>query len=98
MHHKRVSTEKQGYALQFLEDEIAAGRPVPNTVEIARHLECGHGEVARILDALQHLGYITRIPGRRRNIRLCTPGVKMASDEHLIAELNSRGYLIRKVR
>ncbi len=71
MHEKRVSTEKQSQALDFIEGEMAAGRAVPNTVEIGRHLDCGNGEVARILDALQHIGYITRIPGRR-GLLLCS--------------------------
>ena len=76
--------------LGFIESEIAAGHLSPNTVEIARNLACSTGEVARILDALEHLGYITRLAGRRRNIRLCSPSVKMAPDDHLVAELNRR--------
>jgi len=89
-------TERQSEVLTFIEDEIAAGRPSPNTVEIARKVTYSTGEVARILDALEHMGYITRLAGRRRNIRLCSPSVKMAPDDHLIAELTRRGYLIRK--
>ncbi len=89
-------TERQSEVLTFIENEIAAGRPSPNTVEIAKQADYSTGEVSRILDALEHMGYITRIVGRRRNIRLCTPSVKMAPDEHLVAELTRRGYLVRK--
>jgi DNA-binding MarR family transcriptional regulator len=89
-------TERQSEVLTFIENEIAAGRPSPNTVEIAKRAGYSTGEVSRILDALEHMGYITRIFGRRRNIRLCTPSVKMATDEHLVAELTRRGYLVRK--
>lgn len=92
---KSGATERQSAVLTFIEDEIAAGRSVPNTVEIARHAEYSTGEVARILDALEHMGFITRISGRRRNIRLCSPSVRMAPDDHLIAELTRRGYLVR---
>jgi len=95
---KHGVTERQSVVLSFIEDEIAAGRPSPNTVEIAKHAQYSTGEVARILDALEHMGYITRIFGRRRNIRLCSPSVKMAPDEHLIAELTRRGYLVRSGR
>jgi DNA-binding MarR family transcriptional regulator len=89
-------TERQSIILAHIEDEIAAGRPAPNTVELAKHSTFSTGEVARILDALEHMGYITRIIGRRRNIRLCPPSVKMAPDDHLIAELTQRGYLVRQ--
>jgi len=89
-------TERQAPLLAMIEDEIAAGRPSPNTVELARATGYSTGEIARILDALQHMGYITRIHGRRRNIRLCSPSVRMAPDEHLVAELTRRGYLVRK--
>jgi DNA-binding MarR family transcriptional regulator len=89
-------TERQSEVLTFIENEIAAGRPSPNTVEIAKQAGYSTGEVSRILDAPEHMGYITRIFGRRRNIRLCTPSVKMAADEHLVAELSRRGYLVRK--
>lgn len=90
------TTERQATVLTLIEDAIAAGRPAPNTVELARASTFGTGEIARILDALEHMGYVTRIPGRRRNIRLCSPSVKMAPDDHLIAELTRRGYLVRK--
>ncbi|WP_324741660.1 hypothetical protein U8326_00310 [Tsuneonella sp. CC-YZS046] len=89
-------TERQSAVLTCLEDEIATGKPPPNTVELARATGYSTGEIARILDALEYMGYITRIVGRRRNIRLCSPSVKMAPDDHLIAELTRRGYLIRK--
>lgn len=89
-------TERQSEVLTFIEDEIAAGRPSPNTVEIAKRAGFSTGEVSRILDALEYMGYITRLFGRRRNIRLCTPSVKMAPDDHLIAELTRRGYLVRQ--
>lgn len=89
-------TERQAAVLAAIEDEIAAGRPAPNTVELARATAYSTGEIARILDALKYMGHITRIPGRRRNIRLCTPSVKMAPDDHLVAELTRRGYLVRK--
>jgi SOS-response transcriptional repressor LexA len=90
-------TEKQAAALAFIEDEIAAGRASPNTVELAEAVGCGTGEIARIIGALESFGYITRIAGRKRNIRLCHPAVKQASDEALAAELTARGYLVRKV-
>lgn len=90
------TTERQALVLTAIEDAIAAGRPAPNTVEIAQATGFSLGEIARILDALQHIGFITRLPGRKRNIRLCSPSVMMAPDEHLIAELTKRGYLVRK--
>ena len=90
------ATERQAAVLTAIEDAIAAGRPAPNTVELARSAGYSTGEIARILDALEHMGYITRLRGRRRNIRLCSPSVKMAPDEHLVAELTRRGYLVRK--
>ena len=89
-------TERQSEVLTFIEDEIAAGRPSPNTVEIAKKVNYSTGEVSRILDALEHMGDITRLIGRRRNIRLCSPSVKMAPDDHLIAELTRRGCLVRE--
>jgi DNA-binding MarR family transcriptional regulator len=89
-------TERQSAVLAAIENEIAGGRPSPNTVELSRATGFGNGEIARILDALEYLGFITRIRGRRRNIRLCSPSVKMAPDEHLVAELTRRGYLVRK--
>lgn len=89
-------TEKQAQMLALIEDEIAAGRPSPNTVEMAKALAVGTGEISRMLDALEHMGYITRIPGRHRNIRLCSPSVKMAPDDRLVSELTKRGYLVRK--
>ena len=91
-----ATTPRQGAVLAFIEDEITAGRASPNTVEIARHLGWSTGEIARILDALQHYGFITRIPRTRRNIRLCSPSVKQAPDDHLISELEARGYWVRK--
>jgi len=89
-------TERQSEALTFIENEIAEGRPSTNTVEIAKQAGYSTGKVSRILDALKHMGYLTRIFFRRRNIRLCSPSVKMAPDEHLVAELTRRGYLVRK--
>ena len=89
-------TERQGSVLTVIEDEVARGRPSPNTVELARATGIGTGEIARILDALEYMGFITRIVGRRRNIRLCSPSVRMAPDDHLISELTRRGYLVRK--
>ena len=89
-------TERQAAVLTIIEDEIAAGGPPPNTVELSRGTTFSTGEIARILDALEHLGFITRIPGRRRNIRLCSPSVRMAPDDHLVAELTRRGYLVRR--
>lgn len=89
-------TERQTAVLDHIEELIAAGEPPPNTTELSRHTGYSTGEIARILDCLEGLGFITRLPGRRRNIRLCTPAVKMASDEHLIAEMNARGYFVRK--
>ncbi|MCK9553105.1 hypothetical protein [Aquamicrobium sp.] len=91
-------TERQGLVLAAIEDEIAAGRPSPNTVDLSRMAGFSTGEIARILDALQYMGFITRIPGRRRNIRLCSPSVKMAPDDHLVAELTRRGYLVRQAQ
>ena len=90
-------TERQSAILTMIEDEVAHGRPVPNTVELARGCGYSTGEVARILDALEYFGAITRIPGRKRNIRLCSPSVAMAPDDHLVSELTKRGYLVRKV-
>jgi hypothetical protein len=46
-------TERQAPVLAMIEDEIAAGRPSPNTVELAKATGYGTGEIARILDALQ---------------------------------------------
>ena len=69
-------TERQSEVLTFIEDEIAAGRPSPNTVEISKHAGYRTSEVLRILNALEHTCYITRMFGRRRNIRLCSPSVK----------------------
>lgn len=89
-------TERQAQILAFIEDEVAAGRASPNTREISEHVGFGTGDVARILDALEHMGYITRIVGRQRNIRLCSPSVRMAPDDHLVSELTRRGYLVRK--
>ena len=91
-------TERQAEVLTAIEDAIAAGLPSPNTVELARTTGYGTGEIARILDALEFAGYIIRIPRRRRNIRLCSPSVAMAPDDHLIAELTKRGYLVRGAR
>jgi DNA-binding transcriptional regulator YhcF (GntR family) len=79
-----------------IEDEIEAGNAAPSTTELAKHCGYSTGEIARILDALERMGYISRIVGRRRNIKLTSPGVTMAADEHLIAELNKRGYMVRK--
>lgn len=89
-------TERQSAVLTLIEDQVADGHAPPNTVEIARGCGYGTGEVARILDALESMGYITRIRGRRRNIRLCSPSVRMAPDDHLVSELTRRGYLVRK--
>lgn len=89
-------TERQSAVLTAIEDEVAHGRPSPNTVELALTTGYSNGEIARILDALEYLGFITRIPRRMRNIRLCSPSVRMAPDDHLIAELTRRGYLVRK--
>lgn len=91
-----VVTPRQGQVLTFIEDEINAGRVLPNTVEIARHCGFSTGEIARILDALEHFGYITRLRGMKRNIRLCSPSVKQAPDQHLIDELTRRRYFVRK--
>lgn len=92
---KQGVTERQMAVLAHIEQEIGEGRAPPNTVELSRHTGYSTGEIARILHCLQGLGYITRIPGRRRNIRLCSPLVKMAPDEHLVAELLSRGYFVK---
>jgi DNA-binding MarR family transcriptional regulator len=89
-------TERQAAVLNVIEDEVAVGRPSPNTVELARACGFSTGEIARILDALEYMGFISRIPNRRRNFRLCSPSVRMAPDDHLIAELTRRGYLVRK--
>lgn len=89
-------TERQTAVLTAIEDEVAEGHPSPNTVELSRITGFSTGEISRILDALEYMGFITRIAGRRRNIRLCSPSVKMAPDEHLVAELTRRGYLVRK--
>lgn len=89
-----AATERQSRVLAFIEAEVNAGRPAPNTVEIARHCQFSTGEIARILDALERIGFITRIPRTWRNIRLCSPAVKM---DQLVAELTARGYLVHKV-
>lgn len=89
-------TERQSVILEIVEDQVAAGNAAPSTVELSKRSGFSTGEIARILDALEYMGYITRIAGRRRNIRLCSPSVKMAPDDHLMAELAKRGYLIRK--
>ncbi len=89
-------TERQALVLAIIEDEVSAGRPPPNTVELANRLGFSTGEIARILDALEHIGFVTRIPGRRRNIRLCSPSVRMAPDDHIVVELTRRGNLVRK--
>jgi DNA-binding MarR family transcriptional regulator len=90
------TTERQASVLTVIEDTINAGGPAPNTTELAQATGISNGELARILDALEFMGFITRIRGRRRNIRLCSPAIKMASDDHLVAELTRRGYLVRK--
>lgn len=90
------TTERQAAVLAIIEDAINAGQPAPNTSELSRAAGIGNGELARILDALEHMGFITRIRGRQRNIRLCSPSIKMAPDDHLVAELTRRGYLVRK--
>lgn len=92
----QVVTPRQSQVLTFIEDQIGRGFASPNTVEIARHCQFSTGEVARILDALEHFGFITRLRGVRRNIRLCQPAVKQASDSQLIDEMTRRGYFIRK--
>ena len=95
---KRGVTERQAAVLTVIEDEVACGRPSPNTVELATATGYSTGEIARILDGLEYMGFITRIRGRRRNIRLCSPSVRMARDDHLIAELTRRGHLVRKAQ
>ena len=91
-------TERQSEVLSIIEDEIAKGAPPPNTVELARKTGFSTGEIARILSFLEYVGFITGIPRRRRNIRLCSPSVRMAPDDHLVAELTSRGYLVRRAQ
>ena len=90
------TTERQAEVLTVIEDTIATGRPSPNTVELARATGFSTGEIARTLDALEFAGCITRIQGRRRNTRSCSPSIAMAPDDHLIAELTKRGFLVRK--
>ena len=46
-------TERQAAVLTVIEDEVAAERPSPNTVELARACGFSTGEIARILDALR---------------------------------------------
>ncbi len=89
-------TERQSRILEIIEDEVTADNAAPNTIELATRSRYSTGEISRILDALQFMGYITRVPGRRRNIRLCSPSIRMARDEQLIAELTTRGYFVRK--
>lgn len=84
-------TERQSRILETIEDEVTAGNAAPNTIELATRSGYSTGEISRILDALQFMGYITQVPGRRRNIRLCSPSVRMAPYEQLIAELTKRG-------
>jgi hypothetical protein len=88
-------TERQCAVLPFIEDEVSAGRPVPNTVEIVRHANYSAGEVARILDALEYLEFITHPIGRQRNIRLCSPSASLAYDDRPVSELVRSGHLMR---
>ncbi len=90
------ATERQSAVLAIIEAEIAAGRPVANMAELSQVLARSADELAPLLDALEHLGFITRIRNRRRNIWLCSPSMRMAPDHHLILKLTRRGYLVRK--
>src|SRR5690606_234846 len=44
-------TERQAAVLALIEDDVAAGAPPPNTVELSRRTTFSTGEIARILDA-----------------------------------------------
>ena len=90
-------TERQSAILEIVEDEVTTDNAAPSTVELSKRTGYSTGEIARILDALEYMDYITRITGRRRNIRLCSPAVKMAPDDYLVAELTKRGYLGREL-
>lgn len=63
-------TEREAQLLEFISDEIASGMP-PSVREICSRLGYkSTSMVHKMLGSLEEKGYITRVEGLRRNIRL----------------------------
>jgi repressor LexA len=73
-------TRAQQRVLDFIEEEIRAGRSAPTRREIARRFGFrSHRAAACHLDALNRKGFIDSEPGKARSLRVTSPLAKLRS-------------------
>lgn len=73
-------TKAQRRVLDFVQNEVDAGRPVPTLREIAARFEFkGHRAAACHLEALKNKGFIESDPGKARSLRVTSPLAKLRS-------------------
>lgn len=85
-------TKRQSAVLAFIRAYMAEHQIAPSFEEMAAGLgSSSRGHLHNILATIEERGFITRIPGRARSIRLIEPGdLAQFSDDALIAELRRR--------
>ena len=73
-------TAAQKRVLDFIENELRAGRPIPTLREIAAKFGFrGHRSAASHLDALKRKGFVEGDAGKARSLRVISPLAKLRS-------------------
>lgn len=80
--------------LRIARESVAAGRRFPGEVELARRLDCGRGQIRRVMGSLEHDGIVMRRQGVPTRIDPVTLALSMRFDERrdVSSELRDSGY------
>jgi SOS-response transcriptional repressor LexA len=86
-------TPKAGELLAYLRERTTT----PSYEEMGRALGL-KSQVARLVDQLEGRGFVERIPGRRRSLKVVVdkPDLSTVATESLVAELCRRGWFSKK--
>lgn len=91
-------TDRQIKLLSYLRKSEDHGR-TPSYQEMAFAIGLvAKSNIPVLLSQLEARGYIERLPGRARSLRLTEPQLAKATVEQLMAELQSRGVIIQGAR
>lgn len=71
-----VITSRQAECLEFIHSYLSARRDYPTQREVASAMDIRQSSAADVLDALEKKGYLSRLPGARRNIRLTMAAIE----------------------
>jgi len=72
-------TEKQEAVLVYVKDFYLDHRHFPTLREMAGNFEVSPNAIAQQIHALDRKGYVKRIPGGKRNLRLTQLGIEKLS-------------------